>query len=100
MREHAGASLAVAGVTVIALATLGAVLVPLLWIALSIYALVKAIGSAPDSPNAFVILLIVVGLVTALTAGIAASIGLVGGSMTPKSRKRRDREEAQRTATE
>lgn len=92
MREHTGASLGVAGVAVTALVTLGAILVPLLWVALSIYALVKAIGSAPDSANPVVVLLIVVGLVTLLVAGIAVSLALVGKSMTPKSRKRRERE--------
>lgn len=106
MREHTGASLGVAGVAVTALVTLGAVLVPLLWIALSVYALIKAIGSAPDSANPVVVLLIVVGLVTLSITGIAASLTLVGKSMTPKSRKRREREaqaEAgllQRTASE
>ena len=93
MREHTGVAIAIAGLTTFFLTSLAAVLVVLLWTALTIYALVKWIGSAPDAASPTTVVLIVVGLVTALTLALAGSIALIGRSMTPlgrRARKRRD----------
>lgn len=88
MREHTGIALAIAGAVVTFMTMLAAVLVVLLWTALTVYAIVKAIGSAPDSASATTVLLIVVGLVTTLTLTLAGAIALVGRSMTPRRRRR------------
>ena len=58
------------------------VLVVLLWIALSVYALVEMIGDGRPSPVA--VLLIVVLLVGTLVTLAAVGIGFVGKSLTPR----------------
>jgi hypothetical protein len=62
------------------------VLVVLLWIALSVYALVEMIGDGRPSPVA--VLLIVVLLVGTLVTLAAVGIGYVGKSLTPRKRDR------------
>ena len=77
---------------VVALGALGVfslfawVLVFLLWIALSIYAVVEWIGDG--RPSALAVLLIVVLLVSGLVTLAGVAIGLVGKSLTPKKRDR------------
>ena len=93
MREHTGIALAIAGAVVTFMTALASVIVVLLWTALTIYAIVKAIGSAPDSASATTVLLILVGLVTVLTLALAGAIALVGRSMTPRRRRRGERSE-------
>lgn len=88
MREQTGPAFGVAAVAVAFMVALGGVVVVLGWIALSIYALVKAIGSAPDAASPTTVLLIVVGLVTALTAALGGTLALVGKSMTPRRRRK------------
>jgi len=87
MREHTGAALAIAGISTVFLTMFAAVLVVLTWTSLTIYALVKWIGSAPENASATTVCLIVVGLVTALTLGLVAIVTLAGRSMTPKRRR-------------
>ncbi|HSL12025.1 MAG TPA: hypothetical protein VLA82_11985 [Actinomycetota bacterium] len=86
MREHTGIAIAVAGVVTTVLTMFAAVLVVLMWTALTVYALVKWIGSAPDSASPTTVLLIVVGLVTALALVLTVPIALVGRAMTPRRR--------------
>jgi hypothetical protein len=62
------------------------VLVFLLWLALSIYAIVEAFGDG--RPSALAVLLIVVLLVGGLVTLAGVGIGLVGKSLTPKKRDR------------
>ena len=88
MREHSGVAIAIAGIVTTFLMMFAAVLVVLVWISLTIYALVKWIGSAPETASATTVLMILVGLVTALTLAVAGVVALVGGSMTPKRRRR------------
>lgn len=90
MHEHRGLSIAIALASLGFFATLAAVLVVALWIALSVYALVKMIGSAPDSADPVVVLVAVVLLVSAFVVGLGGTIALLGRPMTP--RKRKDRE--------
>jgi hypothetical protein len=89
VREHWGIAGAVAVMTATFLIVLGSMVVVLGWIGLSIYALVKAIGSAPDSANPTVVVLLFVGLVTVFTVLLAVTIALVGRAMTPRKRKDR-----------
>jgi hypothetical protein len=94
MREHTGVALAIVAAVVGFFATLATVLVVLLWTAVSIYAIVKWIGSAPDEPSATTLLLVVVGIVTGLTLALAGAVALVGRPMTPRRRKRGERDAA------
>jgi hypothetical protein len=94
MHEHRGLSIAIALASLGFFATLAFVLVVPIWIALSVYALVKMIGSAPDSANATPVLVTVVLLVSTLVAGLAGGIALLGRPMTPRKRKDREAGEA------
>lgn len=66
----------------------GALVVVLGWIGMSIYALVKAVGSAPDAANPTVVVLLFVGLVGTFTVLLAVGVALVGRAMTPRTRKK------------
>ena len=92
MHEHRGLSLAIALAAAAFHATLAFVLVVSIWTALSVYALVKMIGSAPDEANAVAVLITVVLLVSTFVAGLAGGIALLGRSMTPRKRKDREAE--------
>ena len=85
-REGTGTGLVVAIGAVGMFSLLAWVIVFLLWIALSIYAIVEAIGDG--RPSALAVLLIVVLLVSGLVTLAGVGIGLVGKSLTPKKRDR------------
>jgi hypothetical protein len=84
VHENRFAALGVAGVAVFFWLFVSFVVVVLAWVALSIYALVKAIGSAPDDANPRVVLLIVMGIVAFLTLGFAGAVRLIGRSMVSR----------------
>jgi hypothetical protein len=90
MREHTGQSLGIAGIAALGYAIWAAVLVVLLWLAVTIYAIVKWIGAPNDHPSATTLLVIVVGLVTLWPLAIALGMHLVGRSMRPSTRGRDD----------
>ena len=82
-----GVSLAIAGVSVSFHVVLAWLLVAGIYVFLTIYALVKAFGSAPDAPNATVVVLGIVGLVTGLLVLFAVAVGLLGRAANPKKRR-------------
>ena len=85
-REGTGTGLVVA-LGALGIFTLFAwVLVFLLWLALSIYAVVEWIGDG--RPSALAVLLIVVLLVGGLVTLAGVGFGLIGKSLTPKKRDR------------
>jgi hypothetical protein len=86
-REGTGTGLLVALGSITLFSLLAWVLAVLLWIALSIYALVEMIGDGRPSPLA--VLLIVVLLMGALITLAAVGIGFVGKGLTPRKRDRR-----------
>ena len=90
MRENRGISTAIAVVTLLFLAAMPFLMPTAIWIVLSVYAIVKGAGSAPDHPNAVAVVLSIVGIVTVSTLAIAAAIALLGRAMTPKRRRRGD----------
>ena len=90
MRENRGISTAIAVVTLLFLAAMPFLMPTAIWIVLSVYAIVKGAGSAPDHPNAVTVVLSIVGIVTVSTLAIAAAIALLGRAMTPKRRRRGD----------
>lgn len=96
MREHRGLSIVLALASLGFFTTLAFAMTGAIWVTLSVYALVKMIGSAPDPADPVVVLISIVLLVGAFATAFAGAIALVGRPMTP--RRRRDRE-AQRTAT-
>jgi len=86
-REGTGTGLLVTIGSVTLFAGLAWVVAFLLWIALSIYALVEMIGDG--RPSALAVMLIVVLLVGGLVTLAAVGIGFVGKSFTPRKRDRR-----------
>jgi len=82
-----GVSLAIAGVSVTFHVVLAWLLVGGIYVFLTIYALVKAFGSAPDEPNATVVVLGIVGLVTGLLLLFAGGVSLLGRAANPKKRR-------------
>ena len=85
-REGTGTGLLVALGSLSIYSLLAWVLVVLLWVALSVYALVEMIGDGHPSPVA--VLLIVVLLVGTLVTLAAVGIGYVGKSLTQRKRDR------------
>jgi hypothetical protein len=85
-REGTGTSLVVAIGSTAIFTMLAGVLVVLAWIALSIYAIAEIVGDG--RPSAVAVLLIVVGLVGALTVLAAVGIWFVGRGLAPAERRR------------
>jgi hypothetical protein len=85
-REGTGTALLVAIGSFSVFAILAWVVAVMLWIALSIYALVEMIGNG--RPSALAVLLIVVLLVGTLVTLAAVGSGFVGKRLTPGKRDR------------
>lgn len=85
-REGTGTGLVVALGSVAIFSLFAWVVAFLLWIALSIYAIVEWIGDG--RPSAIAVLLIVVLLVGGLVTLAGVGFGLIGKSLTPKKRDR------------
>lgn len=85
-REGTGTALLVAIGSFSVFAILAWIVAVLLWVALSIYALVEMIGDG--RPSAVAVLLIVVLLVGTLVTLAAVGFGFVGKRLTPGKRDR------------
>ena len=57
-----------------------------IWFFVSIYAIVKWAGSAPDQPNPYVLVVGIASLVMLFVILFAAAVGLMGRGMNPKKR--------------
>ncbi len=81
-----GVGLAVAGVLVVFFATLPFVLVVVLYLFVTVYAIVRAIGpGAGENPVAIVLGFVLITSV--LTAGVGITVHFVGRSLTPRKRR-------------
>jgi hypothetical protein len=85
-REGTGTGLLIAIGSLSLYAGLAWVIVFLLWIALSVYALVEMFGDG--RPSALAVLLIVVLLLGTLVTLAAVGVGYVGKRLTPQKRDR------------
>jgi len=85
-REGTGTGLLVALGSLSLFAGLAWAVVFLLWIGLSVYALVEMFGDGRPSPLA--VMLIVVLLVGTLVTLIAVGLGFLGKALTPKKPRR------------
>jgi uncharacterized membrane protein len=85
-REGTGTGLLVAIGALSLFAGLAWAVVFLLWIALSVYALVEMFGDGHPSPLA--VMLIVVLLMGTIVTLAAVGLGFLGKSLTPKKRSR------------
>jgi hypothetical protein len=84
--EGTGAALVVALGSLAFFALLAWAIAFLLWIGLSIYALVEMVGDG--RPSALAVLLVVVSLVGALSTLFAVAVVFAGRSLTPRKRLR------------
>jgi len=69
-------------------AVLPAVLFIAIWTMVSIYAIVKWAGAAPDQPNPVVLVVGIASLVVLIVVLISIAVGLLGRPMNPKKRAR------------
>lgn len=84
-----GVGIAIGALNVTLYAMLPVLIVVGVWTLISVYAIVKWIGSAPQEPNAAVIVLGVAMMVALFVVLFAVGVGLVGRSLNPKKRSRR-----------
>ena len=89
MREHRGLAAAIAVTSFAFLVTLPFTIPSTIWVVVFIYAIVKAVGSAPEQVDPAALLLAIVAIVTFFTLAIAVAVSLLGRTMSPKRRKRR-----------
>jgi F0F1-type ATP synthase membrane subunit a len=92
MREGTGTSSVIAGTIVAFGMALGAVLAITIYISITVYAVVKWIGSSSDAANPVVILLIMVVSTGTFVTLLGLAINLFGRSMTPRRRRRAEPE--------
>jgi uncharacterized membrane protein len=85
-REGTGTGLLVAIGSLSLFAGLAWAVVFLLWIALSVYALVEMFGDGRPSPLA--VMLIVVLVVGTIVTLVAVGLGFLGKALTPKKQRR------------
>ena len=93
MREDRGIAIGIAAVAALFLAALPFLLPTTIWIVLTVYAIVKASGSAPVGADPAAVVLSIIGIVTFFTLAIAGAVALLGRAMTPKKKRRRDGDE-------
>ena len=93
MREHSGQSLAIAGIAALGYAIWAAVLVVLLWLAVTIYAIVKWIGAPEDHASPLTVFLLMVGNITLFVLLLTLALYLIGKPMRYGKRKQRDAEQ-------
>ena len=87
-REGTGTALGVVFGSVTIFTAFAWTLAFLLWIALSIYAIVETFGDGV--PSAMAVTLIIVLLVTGLVLLFAIGVGFVGKRLTPQKREKED----------
>jgi hypothetical protein len=87
-REGTGTALGVVIGSITVFTAFAWMLAFLLWIALSIYAIVETFGDG--RPSALAVTLIIVLLVTGLVTLFAVGVGFVGKRLTPQKKKEED----------
>jgi hypothetical protein len=90
MREHTGTSVAIGALSAIAYTLWGGVLAVMLWSGITVYAIVKWIGSPDDHASPTTILVLVVGLVAVYPLLLAVGIYFISKPMRYPRRKRGD----------
>jgi uncharacterized protein YybS (DUF2232 family) len=89
MKEHSGVAIAVAACVVFFCLLLPAVIVTLVYLFGTVYAIVKGAGVGGRSPNAATVLIAIVVIVSTLVTLLYCGIGMIGRSMDPKRRAER-----------
>ena len=89
MREHTGTSIAIAAVSTFAYVLWSGVLAVMLWSGITVYAIVKWIGSPSDHPSPTTLLVLLVGLVAVFPLLLAVGIYFVSKPMRYARRSER-----------
>ncbi|MEP6758843.1 MAG: hypothetical protein ABJB55_06590 [Actinomycetota bacterium] len=92
MREHTGTSIAIAVVATMGYTVWSGVIVVVLWLSLTVYAIVKWIGAPTDHASPLTVLLLMVANVTLFALLLALAIYALGKPMRYKKRKHGDAE--------
>jgi hypothetical protein len=82
-----GAALGIAGFTVAFFTLFPALLIVFLYLCITVYAVVKALGNASQDPSATVLFLLAIGVVVFLTILVTGGIYMIGRSSDPKRRR-------------
>jgi hypothetical protein len=88
MREHTGVAVGIAAIVTFAYTVWAAVIALVVWLSLTVYAVIKAIGTPTDHASPLTVLLLVVSTIALFILLLAAAISLAGRPM--HYRKRRD----------
>jgi heme/copper-type cytochrome/quinol oxidase subunit 2 len=94
MRENSGTAIAIGAVSTFAFTIWAAVVAVMLWSGITVYAIVKWIGSPKDDASATTVLVMLVGLVTAFPLLLSLAIYLISKPMR-YARKRAKKEAEQ-----
>jgi hypothetical protein len=86
MHEHRGTAIAIGLGMVGFLVFFAGIMVVLSWLGISVYATVKLVGGGSDAASPTVVALLFVGLVSALSMGLALLAWLLGRSMVSRKR--------------
>jgi len=93
MRENTGTAVAIALVATIGYTVWAAVIVIVMWLSLTIYAIVKWIGAPSDHASPLTVLLLMVGNLTLFVLLLTLALYAIGKPMRYSKRKRRDAEQ-------
>ena len=96
MQEQTGTSIAIGAVSAFAFAIWGAVIAVMIWSAITVYAIVKWIGSPEDHASATTLLVTLVGTVTFFPLLLAIGIFLISKPMRyARRRAKKDKDSEQ-----
>jgi heme/copper-type cytochrome/quinol oxidase subunit 2 len=96
VREHTGTSIAIGAVSTFAFTIWAGVIAVMLWSGITVYAIVKWIGSPQDHASATTLLVVLVGTVAVFPLLIAIAIYLVSKQMRyARSRGKRGNKDAE-----
>ena len=93
MRENTGTAVAIALVATIGYTVWAGVIAVLMWLSLTIYAIVKWIGAPEDHASPLTVLLLMVGNITLFVLLLTLALYLIGKPMRYGKRKQRDAEQ-------
>lgn len=93
MRENTGTAVAIALVTTIGYTVWAGVIAILMWLSLTIYAIVKWIGAPEDHASPLTVLLLMVGNITLFVLLLTLALYAIGKPMRYGKRRRRDAEQ-------
>jgi hypothetical protein len=91
MREHTGTALGIAAIATFGYTIWAAVIAIIMWLSLTIYAVVKWIGGPSDHASALTVFLIMIVNVTMFVLLMTVGIYLAGKPMRYKKRRNDDR---------